>query len=55
MSAAAWAYAGYLRWLLAGCADFACHRRSDLPHTSGLPESLLHVLQMAPMGALVVA
>lgn len=55
MSGAAWAWAGYLLWLLAGCADFRCHRRSDLPHTSGLAESLLHVLQMGLMGTLVLA
>ncbi len=55
MSGAGWAYAGYLLWLLAGWADFRCHRRSDLPHTSGLAESLLHVLQMGLMGTLVLA
>lgn len=41
-----WAYAGYLAWLFAGTLDFVCHRRTDLAHTSGLPESLMHLLQM---------
>ena len=45
------AYAGYLAWLLAGFADFACHRRTDLPHTSGLAESLLHLAQLSVLGA----
>lgn len=50
MSAAA-AYAAYLVWLLAGCLDFACHRRTDLAHTSGLRESALHLVQLALIGS----
>lgn len=48
---AAWIYGGYLVWLLAGAGDFLCHRRTDLPHTSGLAESRLHLLQLAVIGA----
>lgn len=44
------AYAGYLVWLAAGCRDFWCHRRTDLPHTSGLAESGLHLIQLGLIG-----
>jgi hypothetical protein len=44
-------YVGYLLWLLGGAADFLCHRRTDLPHTSGLGESSLHLLQLAVIGS----
>lgn len=49
-----WAYAGYWIWLLAGLADFLCHRRTDLPHTSGLDESRWHLVQMLLIGTGVV-
>ena len=45
---------GYGAWLLAGTADFLCHRRTDLSHTSGLPESALHVAQVALIGCGVI-
>jgi len=48
------AYIGYLLWLLAGCLDFACHRRTQLPQTSGLRESALHLAQLALLGIAVV-
>ena len=32
-------------WVLAGIADYVCHRRTALERTSGLGESELHVLQ----------
>lgn len=48
-------YAGYLVWLMAGCLDFMCHRRADLPHTSGLQESLFHLIQMGLIGTMVLA
>jgi hypothetical protein len=48
-------YIGYLVWLLAGWLDFACHRRTDLPHTSGLGESVFHLVQMGLIGALIVS
>lgn len=44
-------YIGYLVWLLAGTGDFLCHRRTDLPHTSGLGESRLHLLQLTIIGS----
>lgn len=54
MSTVAWlAYAGYLVWLAAGSADFACHRRTDLPHTSGLRESVLHLAQLVLVGVAI--
>ena len=48
------AYGGYLFWLTAGLADFLCHRRTDLPHTSGVPESFTHLLQLALLGVAIV-
>ncbi|WP_407353441.1 hypothetical protein [Luteimonas sp. R10] len=50
-----WAYAGYLAWLFAGTLDFACHRRTDLAHTSGLPESLMHLLQLGLLALAILA
>lgn len=44
------AYAGYLIWLGAGLLDFLCHRRTDLPHTSGVIESVLHCVQLGLIG-----
>ncbi|MEI2432795.1 hypothetical protein RDV84_04660 [Lysobacter yananisis] len=40
-------YVSYLLWLIAGYLDFACHRRTQLPQTSGLRESALHLAQLA--------
>ena len=37
-------------WLMAGFADWLCHRASDIEHTSGPKESLLHLLLLAEMG-----
>lgn len=48
------AYVGYLAWLLAGFGDFACHRYTDLRHTSALRESILHLIQLGLMGTAVV-
>jgi UPF0716 family protein affecting phage T7 exclusion len=42
-------------WLLAGLADWACHRRSDLAHTTGPKESLLHMLMIMEVGLGVLA
>lgn len=42
-------------WLLAGLADWACHRRTGLEHTTGVKESLLHLLMVAQMGLGVLA
>lgn len=35
----------YPVWLLAGAADYLCHRRTDIEHTSGSTESWFHLLQ----------
>lgn len=40
------AYAVYLLWIIAGVADFLLHRRSDIPHTIGLKENRLHLVQL---------
>ena len=37
-------------WLLSGCADYACHARTDIAHTSGRHESVLHLVQTAEIG-----
>lgn len=41
------AYAGYVIWLIAGSLDFWCHRRTHLAQTSGLAESVFHLVQLA--------
>ncbi|HDS1650829.1 TPA: hypothetical protein QEL68_002557 [Stenotrophomonas maltophilia] len=45
----------YVLWLAAGTLDFHFHRRTDLPHTSGLRESTLHGVQLALVGTGVLA
>ena len=42
-------------WLLAGFADYLCHRAAHIEKTSGWKESLLHLLQFAEMGVPVLA
>lgn len=37
-------------WLVAGFADWLCHRRSAIESTSGAPESVLHLLMLGEMG-----
>jgi hypothetical protein len=51
---AALAYAGYLLWLLAGLFDFACHRRTGLARTSGVRESMFHLLQLSLVGTAIL-
>jgi hypothetical protein len=41
-------------WLAAGVADYLCHRRTRIEHTSGVGESALHVLQAAEIGVALV-
>lgn len=48
------AYIAYLVWLAAGLADFACHWRTDLPHTSGVAESTTHLVQLGLLGLAIV-
>jgi hypothetical protein len=33
-------------WLAAGVADWLCHRATDIAHTTGAKESLLHLLML---------
>jgi hypothetical protein len=42
-------------WLVAGFADYLCHRASHIETTSGAKESLLHLLQFAEMGVPILA
>jgi hypothetical protein len=37
-------------WLLAGLADYFCHRASNIERTSGTPESLMHLAQFGLVG-----
>ena len=48
-----WGLLGYVvfpLWLLSGTADYLCHARTDIAHTSGTYESALHLLQTAEIG-----
>ena len=42
-------------WLLAGCADWLCHRASNIERTTGAKESLLHLLMFAELGLPLLA
>ena len=42
-------------WLLSGFADYVCHARTDIAHTSGAHESLLHLLQTVEIGLPLLA
>ena len=42
-------------WLLAGLVDYFCHRASHIERTSGVAESLLHLLQFALVGIPLLA
>lgn len=42
-------------WLLAGLADYLCHRSARIEDTSGPFESLLHLLQFAQVGIPMLA
>lgn len=42
-------------WMLAGFADYLCHRANDIEHTSGVQESLLHWLLLGEMGVPLIA
>jgi hypothetical protein len=55
VSSESWlAYCGYLLWLMAGLGDFVRHRRTDLPHTSGVAESVSHLVQLALLALAIV-
>jgi hypothetical protein len=42
-------------WLLAGFADWLCHRASHIETTTGAKESLIHLLMFAEVGAPLLA
>ncbi|TBR23740.1 MAG: diguanylate cyclase [Reyranella sp.] len=42
-------------WLLAGLADYACHRSARIEETSGVLESLLHIFQFIQVGLPLLA
>jgi hypothetical protein len=42
-------------WLLAGFGDYLCHARTDIAHTSGRHESLLHLLQTVEIAVPMLA
>jgi hypothetical protein len=42
-------------WILAGTADYFCHRRNDISHTAGPKESLLHLLMFGEIGIPLLA
>ena len=37
-------------WLLAGLADYTCHRLQHIERNAGVRESALHVLMLAELG-----
>jgi len=42
-------------WLLAGIADWACHRATEIEKTSGTKESLLHLMMFVEVGIPLLA
>jgi hypothetical protein len=42
-------------WLAAGLADYLCHRASNIAHTSGYKESLIHLLMFAEIAIPLLA
>jgi hypothetical protein len=42
-------------WLVAGFADYLCHRAANIEGTSGVKETLLHLLQFAEMAVPTLA
>nr|WP_202966897.1 hypothetical protein [Pantoea sp. 3.5.1] len=37
-------------WLIAGFADWICHRATDIENTTGLKETWIHILMFLEMG-----
>lgn len=37
-------------WITVGAIDWWCHRRTDIEHTTGVKESLIHLLMFAEVG-----
>lgn len=42
-------------WLLAGFGDWLCHRLQRIEHSTGLKESLIHLLMLAELGVGIAA
>jgi hypothetical protein len=42
-------------WFLAGLADWLCHRATDIQHTTGAKESLIHLLIFAEIAVPLLA
>jgi hypothetical protein len=42
-------------WLMAGIADWICHRATDLAHTTGAKESVIHLLMFGEVAIPLVA
>jgi hypothetical protein len=42
-------------WFAAGIADWLCHRASDIEHTSGAKESVIHLLMFAEVAGPILA
>src|SRR5436190_22137190 len=42
-------------WLVAGSADWLCHRASHIESTTGAKESLIHLLMFAEVGVPLLA
>ena len=48
-------YAVLPLWVAAGLADWFCHRATDIAHTSGLKENLLHLVMFGEIGVGMLA
>jgi hypothetical protein len=48
-------YAVLPLWVAAGLLDWRCHRATDIAHTSGLKENLLHLVMFGEIGAGMLA
>ncbi|HTJ99712.1 MAG TPA: diguanylate cyclase [Bordetella sp.] len=42
-------------WIAAGTADYFCHRRTDIAHTAGPKESMMHLLMFTEIGVPLLA
>jgi hypothetical protein len=42
-------------WMAAGFTDWLCHRASDVEHTGGIKESLMHLAMLAEVGGPTLA
>ena len=42
-------------WLAAGVADWMCHRATDIQHTTGAKETIIHLMMLVEMGVPVLA